>query len=173
MWGGDIQFYSRIDYTFCRIIYAIGNLVPGAVFYFVKCYICNMSTANKTIHEGRNVKRFREMLGMKQETLAAALGEDWNQKKISLLETKELIEAPILEDVAKALQVPVEAIRNFDEEAALNIINNTFNDHAVMNGILYNPTFNPLDKVVELYERMIKERDEKIAMLERLLQKQQ
>ena len=62
-----------------------------------------MSTATKTIHEGRNVKRFREMLGMKQEALASALGEDWNQKKISLLEAKESIESPILQDVAKAL----------------------------------------------------------------------
>ena len=28
------------------------------------------------VHEGRNVKRFREMLGVKQEALAASLGED-------------------------------------------------------------------------------------------------
>ncbi len=41
--------------------------------------------ANK-IHEGRNVKRFREMMGVKQDTLAADLGDDWNQQKISLLE---------------------------------------------------------------------------------------
>ncbi|MGN6212536.1 hypothetical protein [Parafilimonas sp.] len=42
----------------------------------------------KTIHEGRNVKRIREMLGIKQETLVLELGDDWNQKKISLLEGK-------------------------------------------------------------------------------------
>jgi len=28
------------------------------------------------IHQGRNVKRFREMLGLKQESLAMELGED-------------------------------------------------------------------------------------------------
>jgi len=33
------------------------------------------------VHEGRNVKRFREMLGIKQEVLAADLGQDWTQKK--------------------------------------------------------------------------------------------
>lgn len=43
------------------------------------------------IHQGRNVKRFREMLGIKQEALAYALGEDWNQKKVSLLEQKDAI----------------------------------------------------------------------------------
>ncbi len=43
---------------------------------------------NNKIHEGRNVKRFREMLGIKQDALAADLGDDWNQQKISLLEQK-------------------------------------------------------------------------------------
>ena len=46
----------------------------------------------KTIHQGRNIKRFREMLGIKQEGLALELGDDWNQRKISLLEQKEVIE---------------------------------------------------------------------------------
>lgn len=35
----------------------------------------------KTIHQGRNIKRFREMLGVKQEALVIEPGEDWNQKK--------------------------------------------------------------------------------------------
>ncbi len=30
----------------------------------------------KTIHQGRNVKRFREMLGIKQEAKASELGDD-------------------------------------------------------------------------------------------------
>ncbi len=123
----------------------------------------------KTIHEGRNVKRIREILGIKQDALALELG--LSQQAVSALEQKEKIDERILVDVAKVLNVPVDAIKNFNEEAALNIINNTFNDNAVLNGILYNPTFNPIDKVVELYERMIKERDEKISMLEKLLEK--
>lgn len=49
---------------------------------------------------------------------------NWNQKKISLLEQKEEIEPHVLEQVAKALKVPVEAIKNFDQEAALNIFSN-------------------------------------------------
>jgi transcriptional regulator with XRE-family HTH domain len=83
----------------------------------------------KTIHQGRNVKRFREMLGIKQEALALELGDDWSQRKISLLEQKEVIEPELLEQVAKALKVPAEAIKNFDEEAAINIISNTVNNH--------------------------------------------
>ena len=70
----------------------------------------------KTIHQGRNVKRFREMLGIKQEGLALELGDEWNQRKISLLEQKEIIEPELLKQVAKVLKVPVEAIENFDEK---------------------------------------------------------
>jgi transcriptional regulator with XRE-family HTH domain len=66
------------------------------------------------IHQGRNIKRFREMLGLKQEALAYALGEEWSQKRVSLLEQKEVIEDDLLNQVAAILKVPVEAIKNFD-----------------------------------------------------------
>ncbi|HEV7378465.1 MAG TPA: XRE family transcriptional regulator, partial [Dyadobacter sp.] len=46
----------------------------------------------KAIHHGRNIRRFREMLGLKQEGLAYELGEDWTQKRVSLLEQKEVVE---------------------------------------------------------------------------------
>ncbi|HFK5583639.1 TPA: helix-turn-helix domain-containing protein [Elizabethkingia anophelis] len=127
---------------------------------------------NKKIHQGRNIKRFREMLGIKQEALAFELGEDWNQKKISLLEQKESVEKDILEQVAKILKVPTEAIENFDEEQAVNIISNTFtsNDTSTLNAINIQPTFNPLDKMVELYERMLQQQKEMIEKLERLIE---
>jgi transcriptional regulator with XRE-family HTH domain len=106
----------------------------------------------KNIHQGRNVKRFREMLGLKQEGLALALGEDWSQKRVSLLEAKETIEDDIIEQVAKILKVPSEAIKNFTEEAVFNIIGNTVNNHDQAAFFNYYPTFNPIDKVMELYE---------------------
>lgn len=126
----------------------------------------------KTIHQGRNIKRFREMLGMKQEALAQELGDDWNQKKISLLEAKETIEPGILEQVAKALKVSPDAIRNFNEEAAFNFINN-FNDHSVNHGPLnnYNCNFNPLDKVMELFERLLASEKEKTELMKEILEK--
>ena len=58
----------------------------------------------KTIHQGRNIKRFREMLGIKQEALAHELGDDWNQRKVSLLEQKEVVEDEILKQVAGVLK---------------------------------------------------------------------
>ena len=42
-------------------------------------YLCQTRTVmEKTIHQGRTVKRFLEMLGIKQEALALELGDDWN-----------------------------------------------------------------------------------------------
>jgi transcriptional regulator with XRE-family HTH domain len=117
------------------------------------------------VHQGRNIKRFREMLGLKQEALALELGEDWNQKRISLLEAKETIEDDVLAQVATILKVPVEAIKNFDEEKAIHNIQNNY-DNAVIHGgptVNYNCTFNPIDKLVELFE-------ENKKLYERLLQ---
>ncbi|CAG5071508.1 hypothetical protein DYBT9623_03508 [Dyadobacter sp. CECT 9623] len=133
------------------------------------------TTPNPKIHEGRNLKRFREMLGIKQDFLAFELGEDWNQQKISLLEQKEKIDSDILEQVSAILKIPAEAIRNFDEQQAVNIISNTFDK--VENSFNFG-TFNlhPMEKIIQLheekialYERMLKEKDEMMGRLERLI----
>jgi transcriptional regulator with XRE-family HTH domain len=130
------------------------------------------------IHQGRNVKRFREMLGIKQEALAFDLGNDWNQKKISMLEQKDVIEDDMLRQISNALKIPVEAFQNFDEEQAVNIIANTFDNGSILNGINHNPTFHPIEKLVQLheekialYERMLKEKDEMMARFEKLINK--
>ena len=131
------------------------------------------------IHQGRNVKRFREMLGIKQEALAYALGEDWNQKKISILEQKEVIDTTTLTQISSSLKIPVDAFQNFDEEQAVNIIANTFHEGAVANNSGYiNCAINPIDQLVKLheekialYERMLKEKDEMMARLEKIINK--
>ncbi len=124
----------------------------------------------KVIHQGRNVKRFREMLGIKQDALAMQLG--LSQQAISSLEQKELIDEKILADVAALLKVPVEAIKTFDEEKVYNIIGNTYNDSSA--SVINN--FNPMEKWIEameenrkLYERLLKAEQEKQALLEKLL----
>jgi transcriptional regulator with XRE-family HTH domain len=128
------------------------------------------------IHEGRNIKRFREMLGIKQEALAMELGDDWTQKKISLLEQKDSVEPLLLQQVADVLKIPAEVFKNFDEEQAVNIIANTIDNGAI--GYQRNDacTFNPIDMLVQLheekialYERMLKEKDALIERFERMV----
>ena len=110
-----------------------------------------MMNTTKQIHQGRNIKRFREMMGLKQDALASELGYDWNQQKVSLLEQKETIETDILKQVSAILKVPVEAFENFDEEQAVNVISNTFTsqDTSTMNAINIQPSFNPIDKTAK------------------------
>ncbi|MDQ1164907.1 helix-turn-helix domain-containing protein [Flavobacterium sp. SORGH_AS_0622] len=134
-----------------------------------------MSTLTKPNHIGRKISRIRELRDMKQEALAQALGT--NQQAISAMENSETIEEERLVEVAKALGVTVEAIKNFSDEAAINYFN-SFND-AVHNshfGNNNNCTFNPLDKLMEtveenkkLYERLLKAEQNKIEYLEKLL----
>jgi transcriptional regulator with XRE-family HTH domain len=123
----------------------------------------------KAPHQGRNVKRIREILGIKQEALASDLG--LSQQAVSQLEQKEALDKEMLEKIAGVLKVPVDAIRNFDEEGAINIVSSTFkfSDHSIGYAKTYSPSFNPLDKIVELYERMLKDKSEMIEKLERLL----
>ena len=132
------------------------------------------ATPDIKVHEGRNVKRFREMLGIKQDALAFELGEDWNQKKVSLLEQKENIEPALLQQISNVLKIPVEAFQNFGKEKAVNIIANTLHDNS---SIIVN-SYNPIDKLVQLheekialYERMLKEKDEMMARLEKLIER--
>lgn len=94
-----------------------------------------------------------------------------------MLEQKETIDSNLLQQISTALKVPAEAIQNFDEEQAVNIISNTFHDEAVAYAEQYKCQDNPIDKIVQLhdekialYERMLKEKDEMMEKLERLLE---
>lgn len=130
-----------------------------------------MSTA--TNHIGRKISRIRELRDMKQEALAQALGT--NQQAISAMENSETIDEAKLIEVAKALGVTPEAIKNFSEEAAINYFN-TFNEAVSSSNFGNNNcTFNPLDKLMEvveenkkLYERLLQAEKDKLAYLEKL-----
>lgn len=117
-------------------------------------------------HHGRNMRRVREILGVKQEVIAQAL--NISQPAVHNLEQKEVIDDETLQKVADVLNVPVDAIKNYQEEAVVNIFNNSFHDSSAavgtaVTGPNYSCTFNPIDKIVELY-------NEKIALYERLLE---
>ena len=153
-----------------NLVYSLSGEIP--------IFPLSNATMNEKIHHGRNIKRFREMMGIKQEALAFSLGPDWSQKKISLLEQKEEVEEELLRQVGEILRIPVEAFQNFDEEQAVNIISNTFNKEAFIANSGGTFQFNPLEEIkklheekIALYERMLKEKDEMMARLEKLLAK--
>ena len=120
----------------------------------------------ETLHIGRKISKIRELRGMKQDTLAFELGI--SQQTISKIEQCAEVEDSTLNKIAVVLGVSPEAIRNFNDEAVLNIISNTFTsqDTSTLNAINFQPSFNSIDKIVELY-------NDKIALLERLLKAEQ
>jgi transcriptional regulator with XRE-family HTH domain len=135
--------------------------------------------AETPTHLGRKISRLRELRGMKQETLAEQLGI--SQQAVSKIEQSENVEEHTLERIAKALSVTPGAIKNFSEEAVINNIQNNYEGSVIQGGNVgqqHHCTFNPLDKYIEaveknekLYEALLKSEREKIALLERLLEK--
>jgi transcriptional regulator with XRE-family HTH domain len=137
------------------------------------------------MHQGRNIKKFREMLGIKQEALAIELGDDWTQKKVSQLEAKEVIDDALLEQVSRALKVPKETLENLDaHEAVINIQNNYENhDNTTNTQVTTQYNINPVEewrkamdenrKLLEenkqLYERLLQSEREKVQVMERVL----
>lgn len=123
----------------------------------------------KPSHIGRKISRIRELRGIKQETLALEMGV--SQQTVSRMEQSENVEEETLQKVAKALGVPAEGIKNFNDEAIQNIIANSFTSHdsSTINAINISPTFNPLDKVVELYERLLESEREKVELLKKMI----
>ena len=121
----------------------------------------------QNIHQGKNIKKIREIIGMKQETLANKLG--MTQQSISQLEQKEIVDQKFLLDIASAMNVSTEVIEKMTEDAANNFIN-TFNDSS---GFNYQCTFNPLEKYIaaveenkRLYEALLLAEKEKFALLQ-------
>lgn len=120
-----------------------------------------------TTHIGRKISRLRELRGWKQESLAAELGV--SQQAVSKMEQSEKLEDELLARISKALDIPVDGIKNFDENSIIQNIQNNY-DHSTGN---LNCSFNPLDKLMEaieenrrLYERLLASEREKIQWLQ-------
>jgi len=123
-------------------------------------------------HLGYNIKRLREILGVKQESLAERL--NLTQQSVSKLENKGNINNETLEKIADAMNIPSYVIKYFSDEEALNIVSNNFSDNIEA----YNNTQinNLIEQIIELheqkvllYERMLQSEKEKVALLEDLL----
>lgn len=130
-----------------------------------------MQTAFKdeeTVHLGYNIKRIREIIGIKQTELGAKCNGGWSQQQISKLENLEVIDESTLGIVAEGLGVTSEFIKNFKEEKAIyNIQNN--NDNATQNAnYIHTANYQPVEKIVEIFEKFMAEDKQKTALIEKL-----
>ena len=115
-------------------------------------------TEAKKIHLGYNIKRLREILGVKQEVLAERMLV--SQQTVSKFENKESLADATLDKVASALDIPFEAIKEFSDDRIVEIVSNAF---------LESSSTSKLEEIheknVELFERMV-ELEQKLDMLE-------
>lgn len=117
-------------------------------------------------HRGKKISKYRHFKGMKQDTLAEKL--NISQSEMSRIENQENIEDQLFAQIAEALGVSLEFLDNFDENSALYHISNSIENSTISensNGI--NQVFNPLDKVIELYERLLESEREKIELFKK------
>lgn len=137
------------------------------------------------VHHGHNIRRVRVDKNISQEDLSKEVF--MTQSAVSKYEKTAVIKDEILQRFAKALDVPMDYLKTEEENAPVvifeNITNNQSNNQQA-NSIGYDTTHNgdkvynedykvvnPLEKITELYERLIKEKDEKYAELERRIKK--
>ena len=135
------------------------------------------------VHQGANVGKIRRYEGMKQITLANELGV--SQQFVSQLEQQKVIGKDYMEKIASILKVAPEVIENMEETPISVVIeNNNFENGSNNSGIGYvnenevndNRIIHPVEKIIELnkenaslYERMMANEKEKVALLEKLL----
>ena len=140
----------------------------------------------KNVRQGANVRRLRNIMGVKQSSLAEMLGT--TQQKVSRIESQRVIEKDTLLQIANILNVSPKIIEELDENPLSIVIeNNNFetgygsisNTAIIQNDQNNENTINnPLDKIMELnkqttdlFERMLAVEKEKSALLEQLLKK--
>ena len=141
------------------------------------------------VHHGRNIRRTRVEKNMNQEGLSELV--HLSQPAVSKYEKMKVIDDEMLQRFARALNVPFDYLKTLEEDAQTVVFeNNTVNDSEqytggakISLGTVKSYTedsdnsvdnrvnnFNPIEKITELYERLLKEKDEKYAALERRLQ---
>ena len=122
-------------------------------------------------HQGKQVKRFRESIGMKQDVLADALKT--SQQNISYYEKQETLDDEIFSKLAISMGVEPEILKDFNASSSVFNIHEMkghaqaieTNDHPVYN-------FNPIEKIIEqassieqLYKKLLKAEQEKVELL--------
>lgn len=129
----------------------------------LNCLAFYMTATNPT-HLGRNVSRLRSFRGIKQQDMARQL--KMSQQNYSLIENSEQIDEEMLSRIAAIVDFPVETIKSLDNAGNQSI----FNSGSITDSIFYQN--NPLEKIVELYERLLESERQKVSLLEKLTKQQ-
>ena len=122
---------------------------------------------NRTVPIGRKIEKVRKLRGLTQDDLGHGLGI--TKQAVSKLEQSDVIENDRLIQIAEVLGVTKEGLENFNEDAVFYLTTN-FNENCgvtsqVINNNVENFSNNPVEKIIELYESLLKSEREKVEIL--------
>ena len=131
----------------------------------------------KSVHQGKNAKRFREAKGIKQEAIAIEL--DITQQAVSQLEKRQELDDEVIKVYAKIVGIDEYFIRNMVDDSLPEGSNYFFDQSSQISQLSSQVlNLNPLDKLMELYsekdqlyERMLSEKEKVNNYLEKALDK--
>ena len=116
------------------------------------------------VHLGNNIAKLRSFRRMPQKEVAAML--NMTQPEYSRIESKEKIDDDLLDRIAEVINYPIEVIKGLNDNTNQNIYQNEINGG---NGVCY--VSNPVEMIVDLYERLLESERSKIKLLEDIINK--
>lgn len=125
----------------------------------------NPETYTHALHIGRKIERIRRLRGMTQTELGDLLGI--TKQAISKMEQTEKLDDERVKQVADALGVTEEGLKNFTEETVLYYTNNFYeNSNATATNIgtisnLENINHFSMEQAVKLFEELLRIEREK------------
>jgi transcriptional regulator with XRE-family HTH domain len=128
----------------------------------------NVIIPELAVSMGRKIERLRTLVRLSQSEFGLRIG-GISKQAVSKLELSPKISSEKLEKVAAALGFTPEAVQHFNEDILVFFIEN-MHDQATAYKYNFQCTFNPLDKVVELYERLLQLERDKVQLLKNKLE---
>jgi len=122
----------------------------------------------KSASIGKKIESIRNLRGLTQEELANGLGV--SKQAVSKLEQSEKIEDERLSQIADVLGVTLDGLKGFREDNVFINTNNfydttTFTHSPVSANVSSQTINNPIEKIIELYESLLKSEREKVEIL--------
>lgn len=114
-------------------------------------------------YQGRACKRIRRAMGLTQQQLGDLIG--MTAQTVDRHEDKAVLSEDILQLFSKGLKVPVEFIKNLEEDQPLIYVeNNTFAGNGTASGVIENSTINQKDKTSEALLQEIQKSNETLRI---------
>ncbi|MBS1530567.1 MAG: helix-turn-helix transcriptional regulator [Bacteroidetes bacterium] len=114
------------------------------------------------VHLGNNIAKLRNFRRIPQKEVASRL--NISQSEYSRLESKAEISDDLLEHIADVINYPVDLIKELDNSS----IQSVHNSGSISDSIFYQN--NPNEKIQDLYERLLKEKDDIIKSKDEVIE---